>query len=193
VFSDTGNEMPETYEYIEKIMKPYLKSKNIEFITVYNFRKISLWTRCYKRKVIPDMIRRWCTRDFKVKPIHKFYKKLGSNIIQYIGIDNGESHRMKPSNEDFIENSYPLIDAKMNRENCIKYIESHNLPIPVKSGCFFCPYNNKERWEYIRINHPAQFKLSQELEMNSKHYPKQKLIRLNDKDVTTLCDGACMT
>ena len=95
VFADTGNEHPETYYFVDNYMKPFLESENIPFITVYPYKKRSLYTRCFERKVIPDMLRRWCTRDVKVKPIHKFYKTLNAKIIQYIGIDYQESHRIK--------------------------------------------------------------------------------------------------
>lgn len=192
VFADTGNEHPETYFFVKQYMKPYLESKNIPFVTVYPFKKRSLWIRCFQRKVIPDMLQRWCTRDVKVKPIHKFYKTLKSDIIQYMGIDYQESHRMKPSGENWITNSYPLVDHKMNREDCIKLIESLGFPVPVKSGCFFCPYNSKSRWSELKQNYPTLYKLAQELETNNKHQ-NQTLIRLTEKDETNLCDGVCMT
>jgi hypothetical protein len=146
IFSDTGNEVPETYLYIEKHMRPYLEKYNIPFVTVYNYSKISLWSRCMIRKVFPDMYKRWCTRDFKVRPIHRFYRTLQCDIIEYIGIDWGEVKRMKPSVNDYIVKDYPLIDNKIDRDGCIAMIQQAKLPVPVKSGCFFCPYNNKGRW-----------------------------------------------
>ena len=190
VFADTGNEVPETYEFTEKYMKPYLVENKIEFVTVYPFGKRSLWTRCFLRKIIPSQVWRFCTRDVKVKPIHKFYKKLDSKIIQYMGIHYGEYYRMKPTKEDWIENSYPLIDNKINQLGCLEIIKNAGLIEPVKSGCFFCCFNIKERWEWLRKTHPDLYKLSQDLEKNNKHYPKQKLILLNE---STTCDAYCMT
>lgn len=190
VFADTGNEIPETYETV-RLIKDWCQQRNIKFKTVYPAKMRSLWTRCFKRKVIPSQLWRWCTRDVKVKPIHKFYKKLGDNISQYMGIHFGEVHRMKPSMQDSIENLYPLIDSKINQDQCIQIIQNEGFPLPVKSGCFFCPFNNKERWDWIKTNHPELFKLSQELEANNKHYPKQKLIVLQNQDATP-CGSECM-
>lgn len=192
VFSDTGNEVPETYEFIEKYMLPYFKKHQIDFVVVYPFKKRSLWARCWKRNVFPDTHKRWCTRDVKITPIHKFYKKLGSQIKEYMGIGYDDIRRMKPAQEDYIEKLYPLVDNKIGREECIAIITQERLPIPVKSGCFFCCYNTKERWDWLKSVHPDLYKLSEELQENSKHYPKRKLIK-DGLGSSEVCDGACMT
>ena len=157
VFADTGDEMPGTYEYLE-VMRKYLKRRDIPFEIVMNRKKISLSDKCLQRKVIPSQVWRWCTRDFKVLPIHKFYRTLQSHVYQYMGIDYGEVHRMKPARVDYVTNLYPLIDYKINREECINLIKKARLPIPVKSGCYFCPYNNMERWAEIYKKHPDLYK-----------------------------------
>lgn len=194
VFADTGNEVPETYYFIKHFMEPFLKEHNIPFYTVYPFKKKSLWTRCWLRKVIPDKIKRWCTRDVKVKPIHKLYKKIapGEEITQYMGIHAGEAgYRVKPSGEDWIHNSYPLIDHKINQEGCAMIIIAAKMPVPVKSGCFFCVFNTKERWDWLRETHPDLYSLAMELQKNNKRYPKQVLISHN---ADIICDsGYCMT
>lgn len=174
VFSDTGDEMPETYEYLD-IMERYLKRRNIPFEIVKNRKKEALSDKCLRREVIPSQVWRWCTRDFKVIPIHAFYRKLQSHVYQYMGIDYGEVHRMKPAREDYVTNLYPLIDYKINREECINLIKKARLPIPVKSGCYFCPYNNMERWSDIHKKHPDLFKYSMKIEENNKHYKTQRL------------------
>jgi len=45
----------------------------------------------------------------------------------------------------------------------------------VKSGCYFCPYNNKERWAEIYEKHPDLYRRSMKIEENSKHYETQRL------------------
>jgi len=174
VFSDTGDEMPETYEYLG-IMERYLKRRNIPFEIVTNRKKETLSDKCLRREVVPSQVWRWCTRDFKVIPIHAFYRKLKSHVYQYMGIDYGEVRRMKPAREDYVTNLYPLVDYKIDRQECVKLIKKARLPIPVKSGCYFCPYNNMERWKEIHQNHPELFKHSMMIEENSKHYKTQRL------------------
>ena len=115
VFADTGGELPETYKTV-KFMKKFLKKKNIPFEIVRNFSLITLLERCFIRKVFPDMFRRWCTRDFKVAPIHRFYRKFfkGYQINEYLGIDSAEQKRCRIAKEDYITKFYPLVDWNMD-------------------------------------------------------------------------------
>ena len=176
VFSDTGDEMPETYEYVQYLNK-YLKRHGVPLDIVRPNSTLS--EVCTRRKVVPSQVWRWCTRDHKVKPIHKFYKKLNSHIYQYMGIDYGELRRMKPSGEDWITNLYPLIDFKIDRQGCLDLIRKARLKIPIKSGCYLCPYNNMERWGEIYKNHPDLFQKAMQIEEQNKHMPRQKLAPRN--------------
>ncbi len=152
---------------------------------------------------------RWCTRDYKVRPIFRFYRSLGTHVYQYLGIDYGEIQRVKKSTEDYVTNLFPLVEAKIDREGCVKIIKQEGLPVPVKSGCFFCPFNNLDRWKFIYENHGNLFEKAMNLEERSKHFPDQKLnghpLRelkysfSNNKFITekeraedNLCDGYCM-
>ena len=174
VFSDTGNEMPETYEYL-KVMKGYLQRLDIPFEIVSTRNKTSLSDRCQKRRVIPSQVWRWCTRDMKVTPIHAFYRALKSHVYQYMGIDYGEVRRMKPSGEDWITNLYPLVDSRIDRRGCIDLIGDAGLAVPVKSGCTMCPFNSMERWAEIHENHPDLYRQAVELEEGGKHFGRQHL------------------
>jgi len=187
VFADTGGELPETYEIVQ-YMKQFLEKKSIPFTTVKNFSLITLFERCIARHVFPDMFRRWCTRDFKVAPIHRFYKKFydGFHINEYLGIDAAETKRCRTAKEDYITKFYPLVDWKMDRYNCEGYILKKKFPFVVKSGCYFCPFNSSTRWDYIRQNHPRLYRLCKKLERNSKHFPKMKLINAS-KNTDDLC------
>lgn len=183
VFADTGGEIPETYDTVEH-MKKFLAKKKIPFQIVRNFRLVTLFEKCITRKVFPDTFRRWCTRDFKVKPIHKFYKKQykGCKVNEYLGIDAGETKRCRVAKEKFITKFYPLVDWKMDRLDCEKYIFEKKFPYVVKSGCYFCPFNSMTRWDYIKEKYPKLYKLCQKLEKNSKHYAGgMRLIRQNKR------------
>ncbi len=173
VFADVGAELPETYETVKQ-MKKYLDEKKIPFVTVFP-KDRGLQERCEDRKVIPDRIRRWCTRDVKITPIFKFYRSLNAVIYQYIGIDASESKRMRPDPTDWIHNVYPLVEVGIDRDHCIEIIKSEGFPVPVKSGCYFCIYNNMERLFSIYQNHPELFQQAMIFEESNKHFPKQTL------------------
>lgn len=177
VFADTGVEIPETYETL-KHMQKLLDENSIPLVTVRNFGMITLLQRCIKRNVFPDTYRRWCTRDFKIAPIHKFYKKtLKGFINEFMGIDCAETKRIRIAKEPFIKKCYPLVDWKMDRKACLQYIEDKEFPFTIKSGCYFCPFNSPTRWQWLKKTHPKLFALSVKLERMSKHFPKKTLAK----------------
>ena len=209
VFADVGGELPETYSYL-KVARKYLLDHGIPLKTIkVRVGGSGLYECGIRRRVIPSQVWRWCTRDFKVKPIYRFYRSLNVHVNQYLGIDYGEFHRMKDSIVDYVTNIYPLVDAKINREGCVDIIKEEGLPVPVKSGCYFCPFNSYDRWKYVLEHHPKLYNKAIALEENSKHFPKQKLnsIRLReletrltdpersvqeDHNELDICGGHCM-
>lgn len=173
VFADTGGEAPETYAYLE-VAEKFLRSHGIPLRTVRR-DGASLYETCLKRRVIPSALWRWSTRDFKVRPIRRYYRTLQRPIVQYIAIAYDELERMRDSDVEWIVNEYPLVDAKTTREGCVELIESAGLPVPPKSGCWFCPFNNLERWQWLRATHPELYEKAVALEESSKHFPRQRL------------------
>lgn len=176
VFADTGGEVPETYDYLS-ISREYFKQHGIPFKTVQTLKhgKDDLYGNSWNRHVIPSALWRWSTRDFKVRPIHRYYRSLGTHINQYMGIAYDEVERMKDSRVDYVTNLYPLIDRRITREDCVRIIKDSGLPVPVKSGCFFCPFNSLDRWRWLYKEHPELYARAIKLEEHSKHFPEQRL------------------
>lgn len=174
VFADTGGEVPETYDYIS-ITKEYLNQHGIPFKVVKAREHEDLYDCSYRRKVFPSALWRWSTRDFKVIPIHAYYRSIGTHIEQYMGIAFDEIDRMKDSRVDYVTNLYPLIDDRITRKGCIEIIQTEGLPVPVKSGCYFCPFSSLERWKWMYETHPDLYWKAVALEENSKHFPDQRL------------------
>ena len=156
IFSDTKTELPETYVIIEKI-KHYCKNKNIPFIIV-GFT--DLYQYCEEKELLPSRMFRWCTAKFKVNPIKNYLKTLGETK-QYIGFAYDESHRAKK-----FKDIYPLIDNKITRKGCIKIITEEGFPIPVKSGCYICPFQTKKSWRDLYLKHKELYLKSEKLEDN---------------------------
>ena len=173
-FADTGNEMPETMAYLD-VMWKYLDRAGIPLKVVRVRSEESLSDRCTRRKVIPSEVWRWCTRDMKVRPIHEFYRSLRAHVYQYMGIDYDEVHRMKPARDDYVTNLFPLVDHGIGREKCIEIIRGAGLPVPIKSGCYMCPFNNTERWADIYARHPELYEHAMMIEENGKHFGSQTL------------------
>jgi 3'-phosphoadenosine 5'-phosphosulfate sulfotransferase (PAPS reductase)/FAD synthetase len=178
IFADTGGEVPRTYAHL-KIIDEYLSGQGVPF-KIVRAKNRTLYDCCIQRKVIPSQIWRWSTRDYKITPIHAYYRSLNTHIIQYLGIAYEERDRMKESGVPYITNVFPLVDNKLSRQGCvdIMMLADIDMPMPVRSGCFFCPFNSISRWREIFEKHKDLFFKARVLEENSKHFPKQSLMKL---------------
>jgi hypothetical protein len=175
LFSDTGGEFPHTYETI-KYYKEYCESKNIRFEIVKSKLSDSLYSYLWNKKIVPSIMRRDCTAKFKIRPMRKFMRETygkKTKFIQYIGIDYGESHRVMTNDVKYIQNKYPLVDNKINREKCEEILRSEGLLIPKKSGCYFCMFTKRQNWINLLNEDPELFNKAMKLEQNTERYPER--------------------
>ena len=182
IFADTGDEKAETYWYIENYLKPFCKEKGLRWVTVKHKHGFSLMDWCMKRKIIPIRTRRWCTSDFKVKPINRFIRSLGAKtktpVYTDIGISLDESHRANFSKNGpkYVIAEYPLLDDNITRRECYTIIEKKGWPQPPKSGCDFCPYTKRKDMRKLLAEEPERFLKIVSMEKNDRYYPKKPLI-----------------
>ena len=179
IFVDHGTDWPETYEYFD-MFQAWLKEHGHKLITVLKPSFLAkkgtdpwenLYDYSYFRKMVPSSFRRWCTVEFKLKPIFKYVE---TPCFMLIGIDFGEIKRAKISTEGGIENRYPLVEYEIDRDECKEIIKKHRLPIPIKSGCYICPFQKKSQWVELRHKHPDLFCKAQKLENRNIEYQKCK-------------------
>ena len=109
----------------------------------------------------PSFIVSNCTSDSKLIPIHRGYireEQVKGNYVKpcvaVIGLGYEELTRMyKPHLAEYTV-EYPLIDRKMTRRDCVKYVTDHGYESPPKSGCYFCPFQSEKQWGILYRNHP---------------------------------------
>jgi len=111
------------------------------------------------------MIRRQCTGDFKIVPIRRKVRELAgltrrrspkvSIVEQWLGISLDEVVRMKPSREVWQVNRWPLIERRMTRYDCLRWLDRHDYPRPPKSACLGCPFHSNSAWRAIRDQDPS--------------------------------------
>jgi len=78
------------------------------------------------------MIRRQCTKDYKIVPIRPKVRELvglaGRRspdmpiVEQWIGISLDEAIRMKPSCDDWQVDRWPLIEQRLWRQDCLRWL-----------------------------------------------------------------------
>ena len=183
IFSDTGSEKEETYYYVNTYLLPFVKENKINFVVVSNGKYESLYDYCIKHREIPKRNFRWCTDKFKRQPINQYIRKTfkahhKTNVVEKaIGISLDESERLNTfTNEPkYIKTVYPLIDDKITRLDCKRIIEDAGLPLPIKSGCWFCPFAKKEEFRRLKIEKPELWKQLIIMEKNHPKYPNVTL------------------
>jgi 3'-phosphoadenosine 5'-phosphosulfate sulfotransferase (PAPS reductase)/FAD synthetase len=179
VFAETGNEMPETYEFLKEF-KVWLDKKNIKFIEVKS--KLGVLKDWYiSKKLIPFRMFRHCTAKFKIIPINQYIKDtygIKEPINMYMGIGSDEKHRAKNSNKGRKQFTYvyPLIEWDIDRVKCVEIIKNEGLSVPVKSGCYFCPFQSKKSWSKLLEEHPELYDESINFEKNCSKYPQYTLM-----------------
>ena len=194
LFSDTGSEKPETYEYLRFLIED--KKWNITIVNDHYGK--SLYDYYIDRKIYPTPAFRDCTGKFKISPIKRYLrKKYGKKetFLSDIFIDYGEYHRMKTSDVKYQILNYPLVYDKINRDQCIKIIKDAGYPVPMKSGCFMCPFSKKADWIDLKNNHPKLWEDALRLERlgqkHTKSYKMPQLIQLKGKESKDLFQCNC--
>jgi len=166
VFSDTGCEMPETYEYMEY----YKKHKPVTILNPVVQGCTNLEEFCRKINLPPLIRYRNCTHKWKITPLERYMKKKAGKGVPFtinIGYAYDEKHRAKIFESGRITYRYPLVEQKIDRKQCIEIIKEAGLEIPVKSGCWFCPFQHKSEWYKLMKKHPKLFWKAVEIdEMN---------------------------
>ena len=95
----------------------------------------------------------------------KYFKDTpGRPGFSFIGFDADEERRVKISVQDGFEKRYPLIEAGIGRAGCEEIIKKAGLPVPMKSGCFFCPFQRIGQIKALRKEHPSLFCQTEALE-----------------------------
>lgn len=163
IYVDHGCDWPETREYVQMLSEKYpitiLKPDVEGFDNLYDY--------CWHHNMVPFFSMRFCTAKFKVRVIEKYIE---SPCFQYLGIASDESHRAKLSSIRGAENRFPLIEQEIDREGCKQIIADHGLPIPMKSGCWFCIFQRVEEWKKLRTLNPDLFCKAQQLEARNNEY-----------------------
>lgn len=156
VFCDTGEEMVETYEYLDRL-EAYLGR---EITRLNPERPFNHYLEIY-RGVLPDARTRWCTRMLKIKPFEKYVGE--DPVINYIGIRADENRKGYISTKPNIQARYPFVEDGIRKEDVMRILEESGLGLPdyykwrSRSGCYFCFFQQRIEWVGLLENHPDLF------------------------------------
>ena len=170
-FTDTGKELPETYEYLDRLEaflgKPIVRL-NIE-------RDFDHWLTLLGG-LLPSSQVRWCTINLKIRPFEKYVEKYVGNdkAYHYIAIRADEDRiGYKPAMTSGLRNiepKYPFKEDGRTKEDVYRILKESGLGLPdyyqwrTRSGCYFCFFQRKSEWVGLLEQHPDLFELAKTYE-----------------------------
>lgn len=158
VFMDTGEELPETYAYLDKL-EVYLQRP---VVRLKNERAAFADLLAARRGFLPSAQARWCTEYLKLKPFEEYIG--ASNVRSYLAIRYDERERKGyVSSKANIVPIYPFIDNYVDLPCVKRILEDSGIGMPgysewrSRSGCYFCFFQQRIEWVGLLERHPELF------------------------------------
>lgn len=182
VFCDTGTELPETYEYLNRLEIVLGQDiVRLDALDLLGMAKkpgrtaFDIWLKEQYGGFLPSPRARWCTRVLKIKPFEHY---VGTDkAISYIGIRydedrEGYTQRKPPtfSDQPNIVAAYPFKDDRLELNDVDRILAESGLGRPSyyewrsRSGCYFCFYQQIGEWQGLKERHPDWFERAKEYE-----------------------------
>ncbi len=163
VFCDTHKELPETYEYLDRL-EAYLQRPIVRLNAERGFDH---WLAMY-RGMLPSSQVRWCTRKLKIEPFEAYVKD--DLVWSYIGIRADEGRSGYISTKPNIHPVYPFKEHGLVLADIQRILDESGLGMPTyyewrqRSGCYFCFYQRTGEWAGLKERHPELFELAKAYE-----------------------------
>lgn len=161
-FSDTGAELNEVYEFLDKL-EAYLGK---QIIRLSSGRDFNHWLTLHS-EMLPSPKQRWCTRTMKIQPFEEFVGT--DSVVSYVGIRADENREGYLSKKETIKAVFPFVEDGIVRADVFKLLED-TVGIPKyyewrsRSGCYFCFFQKQGEWLELKRRHPELFAKAKEFE-----------------------------
>lgn len=163
VFCDTQKELPETYEYLDRL-ENYL-GKPIARLNAT--RGFDHWLELYGG-YLPSSRMRWCTKLLKLKPFEAF---VGDDPVKsYVAIRADEDREGYVSTKPNITPVFPFKEDGITYADVMRILEDSGLGLPkyyewrTRSGCYFCFFQRKAEWVGLMERHPELYEEAKKYE-----------------------------
>jgi hypothetical protein len=193
-FTDTGSELPEVYEYLDKLetqlRKPIarLHAKKVNDVDAATGEKAgeSIFGEIFKNVYngfLPSPQSRWCTVQMKLKPMERWLAptlEAGGRIVSYIAIRSDEDRLGYNPPNPAITPKFPFVEDGIDIFGVHEILDGAMIGKPAyydwrsRSGCTFCFYQQKIEWVGLLEKHPDKFKEAVEFEKYSMKASQEK-------------------
>lgn len=186
---DTSAEVPEHRAFIYRKIKPFVE--NVLGVPFTILQSTKTYTDVFRHTitrgpnfgkthgfVIPGMCA--VNRDCKIPPIRAYWRGVGGDVVQYVGIAADETERlerMRGTNQISLLKKYDITEADAVGI-CVKAgLYSPIYEFSARNGCWFCPNCNDREWSHIIFNHPQLFDRLVDMERNTPNIYRTCLTR----------------
>ena len=163
-FTDTGAELEEVYNLLDKLEEDLGKSIK----RLNSGQDFEHWLKIHNN-LLPSVQQRWCTKTMKIKPFEEF---VGEDLcISYVGIRGDENRKGYVSTKSNIQAVFPFVEDNIVRDDVFRILEE-SVGIPEyykwrsRSGCYFCFFQRQDEWLGLKTNHPELFEKAKAIENN---------------------------
>ena len=174
IFADTGWEPKAVYKHLAwldqvsqipvlRVSKGNIRSDALDSTRRFAAMPVFVWNE----RGGEGQVRRQCTQEYKIAAINRKLRELlgggprariaPGTVESLGGISLSEVQRMKPSREQWITIRWPLVELRMTKLDCRRWLEHHGYPIPPKSSCIGCPYHGNAYWREMRDQRPDEW------------------------------------
>lgn len=166
-FCDTGEELPETYEYLDSL--EVLLGKPISRLNPD--KPFSHYLKMHGN-LLPSPRQRWCTSQLKIKPFEKWLEREFGDapILSYVAIRADENRDGYMSHRENVRAVYPFKEAGVDKEGVFRILEEEGVGLPkyyewrTRSGCYFCFFQRKVEWANLKDRHPELYEEAKRIE-----------------------------
>jgi 3'-phosphoadenosine 5'-phosphosulfate sulfotransferase (PAPS reductase)/FAD synthetase len=155
-FCDTGAELPETYEYLNRLEAALGKP----IVRLNADRDFDHWMEVYQG-TLPSPQMRWCTKNLKIKPLEEWVGD--DEVISYVAIRADENRLGYVSTKPNIEAVFPFREDGIDKDGVMRILNEAGIGLPgyyewrTRSGCYFCFFQRKHEWVGLKDRHPELF------------------------------------
>jgi 3'-phosphoadenosine 5'-phosphosulfate sulfotransferase (PAPS reductase)/FAD synthetase len=161
-FTDTGNELPEVYKYLNNL-EGFLGKP---IVRLNPRRQFEHYFRNLYGRFLPSARQRWCTIQLKLKPFEDWIEptlKQGGEVISYVAIRADENRQGYRPTNPAVRAVFPFVEDGIDKKGVLQIIKNSGLGLPdyykwrSRSGCTFCFFQQKIEWVRLREEHPEAF------------------------------------
>lgn len=162
-FTDTGAELPEVYDFLDKL-EAYLGKPIKRLMPNGDFdHQLKM-----HNGFLPSPNTRWCTREMKIRPFEEWVGE--DHVVTYVAIRADEDREGYRSTKDNIQPRFPFKEDGLNRADIERILYNSGVGYPKyyewrsRSGCYFCFFQRKNEWVGLAKHHPDLFERAKQYE-----------------------------